>query len=75
VRQPRTAFIREFLVVKSHVGEKPEALEGSAILELLRVTDQDLAISGLAFEIFTPPRDRCQYRGILRPTRRNRKTI
>lgn len=48
MRQPRTAFIREFLVVKSRVGEKSEALEDSTIVELLRVVDQELAICGLA---------------------------
>jgi hypothetical protein len=48
VRQPRTAFIREFLVVKSRVGEKSEALKDSAIVELLRVVDQELEICGLA---------------------------
>jgi hypothetical protein len=42
------AFIREFLLVKSRVGEKSEALEDSAIVELLRVVDQELAICGLA---------------------------
>ena len=32
----------------SRVGEKSEALEDSAIVELLRVVDQELAIGGLA---------------------------
>src|SRR5712692_11791058 len=53
VRQPRAAFIREFLVMKSRVSKKSETLEDGAIVELLRVTDQQLAISRLAPEIVT----------------------
>lgn len=37
--------------MKSRVGKKSEAVEHSAIVELFRVTDQELAISCLAPEI------------------------
>jgi hypothetical protein len=51
LREARTASLSERPVMKARVGNKAEALENSAILELLRVPDQERAIAILAVEI------------------------
>ena len=40
IREPRPAFIRELLIIKSRVGEESEALEYGSIAEFLSVAYQ-----------------------------------